>query len=135
MDGVIRKGVAFDAGQLQAFDALRRKRGYRSRSEAIRDLIRKELIDAEEEIPDATMVATLTIVYDHQKHRVQEALTQLQHHHPDIIRSALHVHLNEDACLEVIIIEGRVREIKGLSDSIIAVNGVKHGKLVMTRSA
>jgi len=132
MDKIIRKGIAFDPEQLKKFDDLIKKKGYKNRSEAIRDIIRNELIGQQKENPEAEMMATLTIVYDHHKHHVQDELTHIQHHHPNLIRSSLHIHINHDNCLEVIILEGKVKNIKKLADEIIAAKGVKHGKLVMT---
>ena len=132
MKGIIRRGIAFDAGLLKEFDGLIKKKGYRNRSEAIRDLVRKEILAQEKMDPEEDMMATLTIIYDHHRHRVQEWLTRIQHHHPNIIRSSLHVHIDDDNCLEVIILEGKVRNIRKLSDEIIAAKGVEYGKLVMT---
>ncbi len=132
MEKITRKGIAFDSKQLEQFDKLITKKGYRNRSEAIRDIIRKELIEEQQQNPDAEMMATLTIVYDHHQHHVQHELTHIQHHHPDMIRSSLHIHINHDSCMEVIILEGKVKNIKRLADEIIAAKGVKNGKLVMT---
>jgi len=133
MERVTRKGIAFDPESLKKFDESAKKKGYANRSEAIRDLIRKDLVEEEKRNPEAEMVATLTIVYDHHKHHVQDELTHIQHHHPDIIRSSLHIHIDQDNCLEVIILEGKVKSIQKLADEIIAAKGVKHGKLVMTK--
>jgi len=132
MDKIIRKGIAFEGDLLKEFDNLIRKKGYKNRSEAIRDLIRKELVEQEMSNPEADMMATLTIVYDHHKHHVQDELTHIQHHHPDLVRSSLHIHIDHDNCLEVMIIEGKVKNIEKISDEIIASKGVKYGKLVFT---
>lgn len=132
MDKIIRKGIAFDPEQLKLFDNLIKKKGYKNRSEAIRDIIRNELIEEQQENPEADMMATLTIVYDHHEHHVQDELTHIQHHHSNLIRSSLHIHINHDNCLEVIIFEGKVKNIKRLADEIVAAKGVKNGKLVMT---
>ena len=131
METIIRKGIAFDPVALREFDELIRKRGYKNRSEAIRDLITRELVEEESKDPEAEMMATLTIVYDHHLHHVQDELTHIQHHHPDIIRSSLHVHVDKNNCLEVIIISGKVKDIQRMSDEIIAAKGVRYGKLVM----
>jgi CopG family transcriptional regulator, nickel-responsive regulator len=131
MGKIIRKGIAFDFELLKEFDKLIKKKGYKNRSEAIRDLIRKEFIEQEKQNPDSNMIATLTIVYEHHKHHVQDELTHIQHHHPDIIRTSIHIHIDKDNCLEVIVVDGKVNDIKKLSDEIIACKGVKYGKLVM----
>jgi CopG family transcriptional regulator, nickel-responsive regulator len=132
MEKIIRKGIAFDKAQLRLFDGLIKRKGYKNRSEAIRDILRGALINEQEENPESRMMATLTMVYDHHEHNVQHELTHIEHHANDIIRSGLHVHLDSNNCLEVLILEGKVKEIKKLSEQIIATKGVKHGKLVMT---
>jgi len=132
MEKIIRKGIAFDKTQLKEFDKLIEKKGYKNRSEAIRDIIRKEFVDEQKQNPEANMMATLTIVYGHHEHHVQDELTHIQHHHPNMIRTSLHIHINPDNCLEVIILEGKVKNIQKLSDEIIAAKGVKYGKLVLT---
>ena len=134
MDKIIRKGIAFEPDQLKAFDKLMRKKGYNNRSEAIRDLIRTALIEGKEQDSESNMMGTLTIVYDHHESDAQHKLTHIQHHAPNIIRSTLHIHIDEKNCLEVIVLEGKAKHIKKLADNIIATKGVKHGKLVMTTS-
>ncbi len=132
MGNITRKGIAFNTSQLKAFDMLIDKKGYKNRSEAIRDIIRKELVDNNSADPDKRMMATLTMVYNHHEHHIQHELTHIQHTHNDLIRSSLHVHMDHNNCLEVLILEGKVKAIQSLSDSIIAAKGVKHGKLVLT---
>lgn len=133
MEKITRKGIAFETHQLELFDKLIKKRGYKNRSEAIRDIIRKELVNEEQENLESEMIATLTIIYDHHKHNIQNELTHIQHHSLALIRSSLHIHIDHTNCLEVIIIEGKVKNIQKLSDTIIASKGVKHGKLVLTK--
>lgn len=133
MENISRKGIAFDPKQLKEFDNLIDKKGYKNRSEAIRDLIRKELIEEQEKNPEERMMASLTIVYGHHEHNVQHNLTHIQHHHPRLIRSTLHVHMDDDNCMEVLILEGKVKDIKKLSDNVLAEKGVKNGKLVLTK--
>jgi len=131
MENIIRKGIAFETKQLKEFDKLIKKRGYKNRSEAIRDIIRKELIEESISAPEKKMMASLTIVFDHHKHNLQHKLTHIQHK-TNIIKSTLHIHLNCDDCMEVLILEGKVKDIKKFSDHILAQKGVKHGKLVFT---
>ncbi|MFH0874644.1 MAG: nickel-responsive transcriptional regulator NikR [archaeon] len=132
MEKIVRKGIAFDPEQLKEFDRLTKTKGYKNRSEAIRDLIRDSLIYEKQKDPDKKMVATLTMVFDHHKHDLQHELTHKQHEYSNIIRSTLHVHIDDDNCMEVLILEGKVKDITKFSDSILATKGVKHGKLVMT---
>jgi len=121
-----------DARLLDKFDALIERKGYANRSEAIRDLIRAQLV--EEQWRDATgkVAATVTLVYDHHSRQVADRLADLQHHHHDLVVSATHVHLDNDNCLEVVILRGQARAVRVLAEELIACKGVKHGKAVLT---
>ncbi|MCC7498207.1 MAG: nickel-responsive transcriptional regulator NikR [Bryobacterales bacterium] len=132
--GLDRIGVAIDAALLEKFDALIASRGYANRSEAFRDLIRAELISESSADPAATVIGTLTLLYDHQTRLLSGKLTALQHEHHHVILSSLHVHLDHHNCLEVIILKGAAAHVRTLADSLIASKGVKHGKLVLTSS-
>ena len=132
MEKVLRKGIAFDPNQLKQFDNLIKKKKYKSRSEAIRDMIRKEIIEEQQENPESEMIATLTIIYEHHEHHVQDELTYIQHHYHALIISSIHVHIDHCNCLEVIVLEGKVKDIRKIADEIIANKGVKHGKLFLS---
>jgi CopG family transcriptional regulator, nickel-responsive regulator len=132
MEKITRKGIAFDKEQLSKYDALIKSRGYKNRSEAIRGLLRKELSEEKAKNPEEIMMATLTLVYSHHEHNVQHNLTHIQHHYANMIRSTLHIHISDENCMEVLVLEGKVKEIQKLSDNILAEKGVKHGKLVLT---
>ncbi|MBN2416663.1 nickel-responsive transcriptional regulator NikR [bacterium] len=134
MKRITRFGISMDADLLAKFDARIGARGYATRSEAIRDLVREALIRDEWERSDRETIGTITIIYDHHQHDVQERLTHHQHEHHHQIISSMHVHLDHDNCLEVLAVKGNSEEIRSLADSIISTVGVKHGKLVMTSS-
>ncbi|MGC2509264.1 MAG: nickel-responsive transcriptional regulator NikR, partial [Acidobacteriaceae bacterium] len=78
------------------------------------------------------VVGTLTMVYDHHRPNLTQKLTEAQHHSHGKVLAATHVHLDDDYCLEVIIMKGRNKEIKGLADRMLSIRGVKNGKLVLT---
>ena len=134
MPGIMRFGVAMDEKLLAKFDQLIRKKGYRNRSEAIRDLIRDNLVDEAWKLGNKATVGTVTIVYNHSVRELTDILTELQHHYHTEIISCMHVHLDEDNCLEVLAVKGKPERIKKIADNLIATKGVKHGKLVMTTS-
>ena len=129
---LVRFGVSMEQDLLERFDALCSDKGYATRSEAIRDMVRDQLIDDELRRGNAPAVGTLTVVYDHHQRELQEKLTNFQHHHLDAIVSTVHVHLSAHLCLEVVILRGITGEIKRIGDGLIAAKGVKHGKLVIT---
>jgi len=132
MAGVARFGVSIDSPLMKKFDALIEKKGYKARSEALRDLIRDRLVEEEWESGDKETVGTITIVYNHHTRELDHALTDLQHRSFHQIISALHVHLDAHNCLEVLVVKGKSRDIRKIADSLIGTRGVKHGKLTMT---
>jgi CopG family nickel-responsive transcriptional regulator len=134
MSGLSRIGVAIDGDLLDKFDRLISQRGYTNRSEAFRDLIRDELVERTWESPDSHVVGTVTLVYDHHVRLLNEKLTSIQHDYHRAILSTLHVHLDHDNCLEVLVVRGRAEEVRKVADALISTKGVKHGRLSITTS-
>lgn len=134
MGELSRIGVAIDSDLLAKFDTLIGERGYTNRSEAFRDLIRDELIEKQWERPDAEVVGTVTLVYDHHVRLLSEKLTDMQHDHFHHVLSTLHVHLDHDNCLEVMVVRGQAAMVRKLADALISTKGVKHGRLTITGS-
>ena len=132
MSKITRFGVAMDDELLKKFDRFISKKGYRNRSEAIRDLVRDNLVEQDWELGSKETVGTVTIVYSHAVHELTDILTELQHHYHSEIISCMHVHLDEHNCLEVLAVKGKPQRIKKIADALISTKGVKHGKLVMT---
>jgi CopG family nickel-responsive transcriptional regulator len=132
MSDLVRFGVSMERELSRKFDRLIAKRGYANRSEAIRDMVRKELVQEQWDNPDAEAVGTVTLVYDHRVRELGDRLVDLQHKHHDMVVSATHVHLSHDYCLEVLVVRGRAREVQHLAEQLIAARGVLHGKLVAT---
>ncbi len=133
MSNLSRTGVSLNEDLLKEFDRLITKRGYKNRSEAVRDLIRRALL--EENIDsNKPVVGTLTLVYDHHIPNLSEKLTETQHRAGTMILAATHVHLDHHYCLEVIIMKGKSKELQAVADGILALRGVELGKLVLTNS-
>ena len=117
--------------QLMAtLDRLRSERGYGNRSEFVRDLLRGELVKEEWTEQRGETVGVLLLVYDHETRLLADKLTDIQHHHFGHITAALHIHLDEHSCLEVITLRGPAKRIRALADSLTSVKGVRYGKLV-----
>jgi CopG family nickel-responsive transcriptional regulator len=127
-----RIGIALDSELLQRFDRLIERQGYTNRSEAFRDLIRDRLVSERTAAPEAVVVGTVTLIYDHHAHGIGEKLTELQHHHHELIVSTSHAHLDHDSCLEVLIVHGKSAQVAQFADRLIGLKGVAHGRLVMT---
>lgn len=132
MAGIVRFGVSIDRALVNKFDALIARKGYATRSEAIRDLIRDRLVEDEWEAGDRETVGTITLVYNHHTRELEHALTDMQHKSFQQIISTVHVHLDAHNCLEVLVVKGPGREIKKIADRLIGTKGVIHGKLTMT---
>ena len=133
MSELSRIGVSLEANLLKEFDQLIAKRGYPTRSEAFRDLIRERLLSETVE-SNKPVVGTLTIVYDHHVPNLAQKLTEVQHHAGTMVLAATHIHLDHHYCLEVIIMKGRGKDLQGVADGILALRGVELGKLVLTNS-
>ncbi len=119
---------------LKEFDKFITERSYKNRSEAIRDLIRDNLIKKDWEEGSKDAVGTITIVYNHHKQKLTDTLTGIQHEHHASVISTLHVHLDHHNCLEVLVVKGKGSEIRNISDQLISAKGVKHGKLIVASS-
>ena len=134
MSGLSRIGVAIDTDLLDKFDRLIAQRGYTNRSEAFRDLIRDELVEQTWESPESRVVGTVTLVYDHHVRMLSDKLTDIQHDFHRSILSTLHVHLDHDHCLEVLVVRGKAAQVRKVADVLISTKGVKHGRLTITSS-
>lgn len=127
-----RFGVSMEDDLLARFDGLIEKRGYTSRSEAIRDLVRQELVKEEWADPNNEVIGTVTIVYEHHEHELANVLAELQHQYHGAIICSTHVHLDAHNCLEVIIVRGSSARIRCIANSLISTKGVKHGEICST---
>jgi CopG family nickel-responsive transcriptional regulator len=128
-----RVGISLEDSLLAKFDRLIKRRGYQNRSEAIRDLIRDQLVQqdwSERGHEGGEKVAVVSIVYDHGSSSLAQKLTHLQHEHHRSVVSSLHVHLDAHHCLEVLILRGEGSEIISMGESLVSTKGVKYGKVV-----
>ncbi len=132
MGKLVRFGVSLDEILLDKFDPFIERLGYKSRSEAIRDLIRERLVAEEWTGAKTPTMGVLSLVYSHDVRELSKKLTDIQHHHLGIILSTTHIHMDEHNCLEVIILKGRGKEIQEVAARLLSAKGVKHGKLIMT---
>ena len=134
MPSLSRFGVSLDHALLKAFDAWRARKGFASRSQAIADLIRGGLVEQEWNEASGLVIGIVTLVYNPAHHVLSHTLARTQHVHHKQVRSSQHIHLDERNCLEVIVLDGRARDVKRLADRLRAVKGVKHGQFVMSTS-
>ena len=133
MSELVRFSVAMPEDLLVSFDNLVARRGLaKNRSEVIRDLVREALIEEQWRDPDAIIVGTLTLVFDHHTPDLQNKLDHIQHAAHDKIISTMHIHLDGHYCLEIIAMRGASAEISAIAESLLGVKGVKHGRLTAT---
>ncbi|BDG01812.1 nickel-responsive transcriptional regulator NikR [Anaeromyxobacter oryzae] len=127
-----RIGVSLEDDLLSRFDRLIGEKGYVNRSEAIRDLIRDALVQREwsESPAREERVAVVTLVYDHDSSSLAQKLAHIQHENHKAVVSALHVHMDEHNCLEVLVLRGRARDVVSMGEGLVSTKGVKYGKVV-----
>jgi CopG family nickel-responsive transcriptional regulator len=125
-----RLTISVDDDLAIEFDRLVASKGYLNRSEAFRDLLRRELGQAELVLGKAiSCVATVSYVYDHHERQLSNRLAQIQHGHHDVTIAFQHVHLDHDNCLETVILKGSIADVRACADSLIAQTGVRHGNV------
>ena len=132
MSEISRFGVSINTKLLESFDKLISDKGYPNRSEAIRDLIRENLVENEWKEENRETMGVITLVYSHELRELTDNLAGLQHQDYKSIISTMHIHLDEHNCLEVLVVKGKNKNIKSVSDRLIGTKGVKHGRLIMT---
>ena len=132
MSDIIRFGVSIEQDLLENYDRSIAERGYATRSEALRDLIREALVQQKIEMEsDAQVLGSLTLVYDHHSSNLLQEMTRLQHDFHQLILSVMHLHVSHDDCMEIIALRG-VAEIVKLANELLCLKGVKNGKLFLT---
>ena len=128
---LMRVGISLPADLLEMFDDYLRQHSYTNRSEAVRDLIRRELNDSLLMSSGEEVVGSITMVYDHHKRALSDIITSIQHDFHDNILASTHVHLDHDNCLETVLVRGSSMDIEKLTSRLLALKGVKLGKVVI----
>ena len=120
--------ISIDDDLADTFDRLVKEKGYASRSEAFRDLLRGALGEQKFRAGTATYcVGTLSYVYNHHERQLAKRLTAMQHAHHDLTVSAMHAHLDHDNCIETVILRGPTEAVESFAHAVIAQSGVRHG--------
>lgn len=133
MSELVRFGVSLEKELLERFDDLIRSRKYTNRSEALRDMIRQELLKQEWEA-GGEVAGAITFIYDHHTRELLSKITDIQHDNQEVIISSQHIHLDHHNCLEIVAVKGRVKKVLKLADSLKAIKGVRHCAVSMTGS-
>jgi CopG family nickel-responsive transcriptional regulator len=119
---------------VNALDAMVESKGYPNRSQAIADMVREQLVSHYSHKENESVAGTITLVYDHHKRNIQTLLTDIQHDHNDLIVATMHVHLDHDNCLEVLVVRGKAKAIEKIANELLTAKGVKQGKLTITQA-
>ena len=130
---IVRFGVSLEKELLEALDEYASLNQFKNRSQAIRNLISQNVVTRKWNT-DQLVAGSITLVFDHHKRGLIKKLTDLQHDYHDMILSSLHFHLEHDLCMEIIAVKGPASVLRDLADRLIAVKGVQHGKLTMSRA-
>jgi CopG family nickel-responsive transcriptional regulator len=128
---VVRIGVSLEPELLRELDRITEAGGYANRSQAIRDLIRTALIRQMWGNEEANVLATITVLYETGVRDVTRRLQERQHDFLHEIKSSTHVHLSEDHCIEVLVAEGKAKELARLANALRGVRGVLHADAVL----
>jgi CopG family nickel-responsive transcriptional regulator len=133
MAALYRFGISLERSLIDAFDKHIKAKSYRNRSEAIRDLIREELVERKW-AEGGTVAGAIVMTFDHHKRELVNKMLDIQHDSQATIISTQHVHLDHHLCLEVVAVKGKARDVERLASSLKALVGVKHVSLSISSS-
>lgn len=131
MSELFRFGVSLEKPLLDKFDSLIKEKNYTNRSEAIRDLIREDLVRKQWQ-EGKEIAGAITLIYDHHKRELLNKIIDVQHDFQKVIISTQHIHLDHNNCLEIIAVKGAPKKAQALADTLKSVKGVKHVTLNMS---
>lgn len=130
---IVRFGVSLEKELLEALDKYTSENHFTNRSQTIRNLINNNIVSTKWQ-GNELVAGSITLVYDHHKRDLMNQLTNLQHDYHSVILSSLHFHLEKDICMEIIAVKGNAVRLTELADKLIAVKGIQHGQLTMSRA-
>ena len=130
MSELVRFGVSLEDDLLNKFDRHIKSQKYTNRSEAIRDLIREELVK-KEWTENKEVTGAITLVYDHHTRELVTKVLDVQHDYHACILSTQHIHLDHHNCFEIIVTKGKSKEIEELYQKLKSIKNVKHTGFMM----
>lgn len=130
---IVRFGVSLEENLLEALDQYASENHFTNRSQAIRHLINNNIVTNKWQCNNL-VAGSITLVFDHHKRGILKKMTDIQHEYHDRILSSQHFHLEKDLCMEIIAVKGKASVLTELADRLIAVKGIQHGKLTMSRA-
>jgi CopG family nickel-responsive transcriptional regulator len=130
---VRRFGVSLENEVMEMLDSYVQTNQFPNRSQAIRHLIEQHTVE-KKWLCNNEVAGAIVLVYNHHKNEITKLANEIQHDYHHLILSSQHIHLDHDLCLETIAVKGSANELTDLADKLIALKGVNHGKLVMSRA-
>jgi CopG family nickel-responsive transcriptional regulator len=130
---VTRFSISLEEELLKEFDQFALDNSFANRSQALRHLIEKNIVEKKWQCNN-TVAGAIVMIYDHHKKDILAKSNDIQHNYFDVILSSQHYHLSHDICLEIIAVKGYANKLTELSDKLISIKGIKHGKLVMSKT-
>jgi len=127
--GVVRLSISLEETLNKRLEKLLKQTQYANRSEFIRDLIRRELVEREWETPEGDVLGTITLIYDHHAYQLSKKLQEAQHDHHGVVLATTHVHLDHHHCAEVVMTRGKAKTLRKLFDALRKQRGVLHAAL------
>ncbi len=134
-DTVARISVSLPSRLLDELDLLVKRRGFHSRSQAVAALVRDGLVEMKAELGSGIMAGTINLVYDHRTRNLQAKLMGIQHKYYVMVVTSMHVHLENHHYLEVLLVQGPVKDLRKLADELASCKGVKYSKLQLAAEA
>ena len=128
-----RFGVSLDEEILTELDEYVRENGFSNRSQAIRFLVEKNIAE-KKWLCNHLVAGTIVLMYDQAMKEIPLKVESVQQSYQDVILSSSQYYLNRNFCLHIVTVKGEARRLTELSEKLIAVKGLKHGKLVMSRA-
>lgn len=126
---VSRISISLPEPLLKQLDEMVFDRGFESRSQAIAEMVSRQVTAHKQELGSELMAGTISLIYDHSTTELQKSLADLQHEHIREVISSLHVHLMHSQTMEVILVQGPAAELQLLADKMVTLRGVMSGDL------
>jgi len=130
---VSRFGISIEEELLKALDIFVHRNNFSNRSQALRHLIEKNIIEEKWQCNNV-VAGAIVMIYDHHRKEILSKINDIQHDYFEVILSSQHFHLSQDICLEIVAVQGKAKRLTEVADKLISVKGIKHGKLIMSKT-
>lgn len=130
---VTRFGVSLDEDLLHALDKYVEDNRFANRSRAIRHLIEKNLVEEKWKC-DNVVAGAVALVFSSEKTDIMIKSAEIQSNYKEAILSVQGFYLNENNYLQIIAVKGPSKTLTEISDQLIGIKGIQHGKLVMSKA-